>query len=562
MAFSLPFTTTVNSPETAKFSGSPARDKPVHADSSAASRIRKDAARKEQRTSFRDLVRADSEAHQEGPQPLRSDTWEGVSNEEDVAPPVTTRQPESELGVGSFWGMIALLHPASPLEPVPTGHVLSQQELDFNQLPDHLLGSAAATTASAEEMLGSMTADADSAHDGDSPLSQAPIGNDLFTGASLLDSTETQTAASATSPSNALVESGKHVLQSPAQLLAPAEEPVTPDVPLKNLASPLDHSSSPSQPTTVSPSDVTSDSPTEVTSIALESSSQNPANDKVTHQAMTSAATRGNRENLTAAATGEFAESSEEDNQAPPSSFKDASMTAADSAGLTDRSDGTKGSPSAKSDQQSASSSSASAVSFSGRTPGDVETVEPSAASRTGNDNTEAAAPLELAASSLSNLRSSASPVSHPPTSPRLAEAVTQQIADSIVSQAVTMENGDTVTLDAILDPPDLGRLHFRISRSDSGLTASVAAENGDVQQVIAEHTASIEKAVRANLRTDESLQFFASDSPFTDNSSAHGGREQPPRPATIHQRTPQSHSPADQPQAPRASRAEVDVLA
>lgn len=139
---------------------------------------------------------------------------------------------------------------------------------------------------------------------------------------------------------------------------------------------------------------------------------------------------------------------------------------------------------------------------------------------------------------------------------------VTEQVAAAIVSQAVLTDVGDTLTLDTILDPPDLGRVHLRLTRTASGFTAQIAADNGDVQHVIADHMASIEQSVRTQLRTEGGLEFTLSDRPFGDGSSApgHSFEDRPPLRTEAHRghadRADRSFHPL------RRSLAEVDVLA
>ncbi|MGD9857243.1 MAG: hypothetical protein AB7U20_20050 [Planctomycetaceae bacterium] len=145
---------------------------------------------------------------------------------------------------------------------------------------------------------------------------------------------------------------------------------------------------------------------------------------------------------------------------------------------------------------------------------------------------------------------------------PRGLERISGQVADAIVTQAVMIEVGDSVTLDTILDPPELGRLHVRLTRTESGLTARVAAEKGDIQQVIAEHTVSIEQTVRTHLKTNEPMHFMLGDSPFGDGSAARGGGQEPPRPARLAEFVRDAGKSEELHRPFRRSQAEVDVLA
>ncbi|MBX3440011.1 MAG: flagellar hook-length control protein FliK, partial [Planctomycetaceae bacterium] len=142
------------------------------------------------------------------------------------------------------------------------------------------------------------------------------------------------------------------------------------------------------------------------------------------------------------------------------------------------------------------------------------------------------------------------------------AERITGQVAESILTQALTTEQSDTITLDAILDPPDLGRVHIRLTRSESSLTAHVRAENSDVQHIIAEHGGLIEQGVRTQLRSDGVLHFALADSHLGQGSSAPGGHEPPPRP-TLWTSGHRDHTRVTTArQSAGRSNAEVDVLA
>lgn len=139
---------------------------------------------------------------------------------------------------------------------------------------------------------------------------------------------------------------------------------------------------------------------------------------------------------------------------------------------------------------------------------------------------------------------------------------IARQIADTIVSQAVQTEAGDTVTLDAVLDPPELGRLHVRLMRTTTSLTATVSAENSDVQQVIADHTTTIEHSIRTHLKADESLHFQTSDSPLHDGTGTSNGREQSRQSGIGHHQTHPHQESNETSDSHRTSQAEVDVLA
>jgi len=178
---------------------------------------------------------------------------------------------------------------------------------------------------------------------------------------------------------------------------------------------------------------------------------------------------------------------------------------------------------------------------------------------------------LEETDTSTSRLGASELTLAGLPTGPRNAAAesvaafastITEQIADTVVTHAVTTEVGDSVTLDAILDPPDLGRLHFRLTRSETGLRVVVTAENGDVQHVITQQAASIEQTVRTQLKTDEAMQFLTSDTPFGDGTPTPQEREQPQRPAVFEDRSRGVAETDEAPRTRKTSQAEVDVLA
>ncbi len=142
------------------------------------------------------------------------------------------------------------------------------------------------------------------------------------------------------------------------------------------------------------------------------------------------------------------------------------------------------------------------------------------------------------------------------------ASRITDQITDTIVTRAATTQLGESLTLDAILDPPELGRLHFRLTRSKAGLKAVVTAENGEVQQVISQQTTSIEQTVRTALNNDDSMQFQTVDTPFSDGTSTARDHEQQQQPAAFDDRTPVAAEAGESPRGRTATQNEVDVLA
>ncbi len=184
-----------------------------------------------------------------------------------------------------------------------------------------------------------------------------------------------------------------------------------------------------------------------------------------------------------------------------------------------------------------------------------------SQANRSSRDQADLSAPL-TDASAVSVSGSPTGSRSAAPTAGDFASRITDQISETIITRAATTQVGDSLTLDAILDPPELGRLHFRITRSKAGLRAVVTAENGDVQQVIAQQTTSIEQSVRTALNNDDSMQFQAADTPFSDGTTTAQDHEQRQPPAAFDDRTPVAAEPDKSPRPRKTAQAEIDVLA